>query len=214
MDLDNAILIYRLTDDHTRAIRLSIKYRETSVDHQIDGELGVSQGINIASARASEGLGKVGFTKVNWRLSIDRMIHPSVAVRLKAAGQLSAARLPLVEQMVGGGSDFGRAFSSALISGDDGLSGALEIAWTPHLIRSFSSHELFAFIDRATVHYKQRYPYDGTTYRLASIGMGSRFQWNDKIGVDFGAARSIKQPYERMADEWRLFMTARIRLNF
>jgi hemolysin activation/secretion protein len=214
MNLDNAILIYRLTDDRTRAIRLSLRYRENAVDHQIDGELGLSQGIDIASARASEGLGKVGFTKIHGRLSVNQMIHPSVVLRLRATGQFSAARLPLVEQMAGGGSDFGRAFSSALISGDDGWSGALEIAWMPQLVRSLSSQELFVFVDNATVHYKRRHPYNGATYRLASVGIGSRLQLGERIGVDFGAAHSVRQPYEGIRDDWRLFMTARMKLKF
>lgn len=213
MNLDNAILIYRLTDDRTRAVRLSLRYSETADNHELKAELGLSQGIAIAGARASEGLGKVDFTKINGRLSTHHMVGSHLAVRMKATAQLTTARLPLVEQISAGGGDFGRAFTNGLINGDDGWAAGVEVAWLPKAIAALTTQELFAFVDTASVHYKRRDPFTGVTYRLASAGIGARLQLADRLGVDFGAARALKSPYPGMGEDWRLFMTARMKFG-
>ncbi len=72
---------------------------------------------------------------------------------------------------------------------------------------------MFAFIDTASVRYNRRDPFDGATYRLASLGAGLRAQVANRIGINFGAARSIRSPYAGMAEDWRLFATARVRFG-
>ena len=76
-----------------------------------------------------------------------------LALQLSVAGQYATDRLLSLEQFHVGGEAFGRGFNPAQYSGDDGAAADAEIQLT-HLrpIGPFTSQQLYAFFDAASVH--------------------------------------------------------------
>src|SRR3546814_13175344 len=69
--------------------------------------------------------------------------------RLRMTGQYSADRLSGNERLAVGGPDYGRAFDTALLSGDRGLAGSFELAFRPELTPRLKGTEIYGFIDGA-----------------------------------------------------------------
>ncbi|MEC3950339.1 ShlB/FhaC/HecB family hemolysin secretion/activation protein [Sphingobium sp. HWE2-09] len=213
INLDNALLGYRLTDDRTRTVRASLRYAEESAAHRLDAEISASQGISALGARSIMPLAQPGFSKLNLRVDYTRQVATRVLVRLKTMAQLTGARLPAAEQIAVGGSDFGRGLSAGLIAGDHGIAALGEIAFVPAMPRLLNGTEFYGFVDGASLRYVNRGPYEGYTHRAGSVGAGLRLRLNDRTGVDLGGAAVVRAPYPAFADKWRLFVTARVKIG-
>lgn len=210
INLENALLGYRLTDDRTRAVRSSLHYMEESARHRLDADVSLSLGVDALSARGIAPLSQPEFAKVNARVDYARQIAARTLFRMKAIGQFSSARLPAAEQIAVGGSDFLRGLSAGLISGDKGVAASFEIAQQPKMPRALAGTEFYAFADLADVRYAQRGPFDAYTYRTSSLGAGARLRIANRASVDMSGAKVIRSPYLGFTDTWRLALTARI----
>lgn len=213
INLENALLGYRLTDDRTRASRASIHYMEEAARHRLDVDLGVSLGMGLLGARAITPVSQAKFTKLNLRVDYAQQIASRTLVRLKGIAQISSARLPAAEQIAAGGSDFGRGLSAGLISGDAGWAGSAEIAQQPDIPSLLKGTEFYAFADGADVRYADRGPYPGSSYRVASVGAGARVRIAGRASVDMGAAAVLRSPYAGYPDRWRITLVARLALG-
>lgn len=213
INLENALLGYRLTDDRTRAIRTSMHYMEESARHRLDVDVSLSQGVGILGDRAIAPLSQTKFTKLNLRADYAQQIASRTLIRLKGIAQISGASLPAAEQIAAGGSDFGRGLSAGVISGDSGWAGSAEIAQQPEMPSVLKGTEFYIFADGADLRYANRAPFAGYSYRTASVGGGARLRIADRASVDMGGAAVLRSPYPGYADRWRITLVARIALG-
>ena len=106
----------------------------------------------------------------------------------RMAGQLADAALVSGEQMAAGGANSVRGYLSAEATGDYGISGTLE--WRTSQLTYFSRLEnwrLFAFADGARLRLRDPLPEQKDLFGLASVGVGSSFQFLRYINgrIDF-----------------------------
>lgn len=213
INLENALLGYRLTDDRTRTARASIHYMEETVRHRLDVDVGVSMGLGLLGARAIAPVSQTQFTKLNLRIDYARQIASRTLVRLKGIAQISGASLPAAEQIAAGGSDFGRGLSAGLISGDSGWAGSFELAQQPDMPSVLTGTEFYAFVDGADLRYADRGPFVGYRYRASSVGVGTRLRIAERASIDMGGSAVLRSPYPGFSDKWRLTLTARVALG-
>jgi hemolysin activation/secretion protein len=213
INLDNALLGYRLTDDRTRTLRASLNYVEESARHRVEAEVIGSKGVAGLGARSTTSEERPNFSKVNLRVNYTRQVAKNAILRLKGMAQVSASPLPVAEQLAIGGSDFGRGLSAGLIAGDRGFAASGELALVPAMPKPLSGSEFYAFVDGASIRYMNRDVFAGYSYRNVSIGAGARLRFDDKVGIDLGGASVVRGPYEGFADNWRMFVTARFKIG-
>jgi hemolysin activation/secretion protein len=200
---DNAVFGQTFSSEHTRALRAAVGFVAGSAKQTLGGSATVSRGLDILDARGSA-FGEVDFTKLNVRAQFDRALSDSLVLRLRASGQYSRDRLPGAEQFTLGG-EFGRAFESAIVTGDRGLSGLIELGWRPQgLPALIKGSELYGFVDGGIAHYRQRAAFAGRDWELASLGLGVRTVIGGKSWVGLEAAHALDEPVARRGDSWRL----------
>ena len=109
------------------------------------------------------------------------------SLKLAGASQTASGPLFLSQQFYLGGAAFGRGYGSAEISGDNGLSGSLELRFDqkPN-VRYLSGYQLYAFVDAGAVWNDGFRINDGLA--LVSAGGGVRFFLSDDLRADIGVA--------------------------
>jgi hemolysin activation/secretion protein len=109
------------------------------------------------------------------------------SLKLSAAGQYASTVLLTSQQFYLGGTAFGRGYDSALVSGDNGIAGSLEIRYDHDLsYRYLKGFQLYGFFDAGTV-WNAGYSFsDGLS--LDSAGAGVRFFFDDNLRADIGVA--------------------------
>lgn len=210
---DQAILGAVASSDHTRAARAALGFSDVQSRSVITAGLTLSRGLDILSAQGTPFLSRPVFTKVNARASYDRQLGKRIVGRTKAQVQYSEDPLPAAERIVIGGADYGRAFDQAVISGDKGFAGSLELAFRPKLGAKLEGSELYGFTDYSRVHFNERFPYLGTTFDLASAGAGVRVAFTPRAWVELEGARVIDRPYAGYRGKWRVNLSWRLQLK-
>lgn len=204
IDSDAAAFGTTISSDHTRALRGAAGYSYAGAKTALSAGITVSRGLDILSARALAGFTDTVFTKVNGRATYDAQIGKRLFVHLRAAGQYSRDRLPGAERFAVGGADFGRAFDTALLSGDRGAAASAELAVRPNLPARLAGSELYGFVDAATLRIVARGSYAAGDFDLASAGAGMRLAYTSRASVQLEAARSIDRPYPGYRGGWRV----------
>lgn len=191
-DIRSDILGVPLTRDHIRALRLSSSYDMS--DNW--------QGYNSITATLSRGLNFMGssdkddrnlsrshalpdFTKGELSLSRLQGITDNWSALFTASGQLASGVLYSSEQYGYGGQNFGRAYDTSDITGDHGVSGALELRYggwgdlQPVSLQPYTFYDIGEVWNEGT----------GSVKRAsgASAGLGMRFstRWNQSGNVGF-----------------------------
>lgn len=154
----------------------------------------ISQGLPVLGASSSNSAelttfkGRSDFTKVSLQASREQGVSDDVGLQLSLSGQKSFDRLLSSEQFSYGGSQFGRAYDFAEISGDDGLAAGVELRFGRSVKRSWlEAFQLFANCDVGVVW--NDYPGAGTVRdSLAAVGGGVRLTFPGQIRavVEFG----------------------------
>jgi hemolysin activation/secretion protein len=212
VDSDAAAFGTTLSSDRTRALRGALGYSVAGARTAFTAGLTISRGLAILGARGTANFTDTVFTKVNGRITYDRQVGARWFVHLRAAGQYSSDRLAAAERFAVGGADFGRAFDSALLSGDRGAAGSAEIAWRPKLPTKFAGSEVYGFIDGARLRIVARYPYAAGSFGLASVGGGVRLAYGERASIQIEGARAIDQPYAGYHAGWRVNLGWRLSL--
>ncbi|WP_176599324.1 ShlB/FhaC/HecB family hemolysin secretion/activation protein [Sphingobium sp. 15-1] len=202
LDSDAALLGAVLSSDHIRAARAAVGYSMVGDKDVLTAGLTVSRGLDILDARGTPGFTDTVFTKVAARAGYDRMLGKRFVGRLRMTGQYSADRLSGNERLAVGGPDYGRAFDTALLSGDRGVAGSFELAFRPELTSWLKGTEIYGFIDGAKVRINSRAGFAASDYGLASAGGGVRLAYASKASLGLEGARVIDPPFAGVGD-WR-----------
>lgn len=214
VDSDAAVFGTVFSSDHTRALRGAVGYSYASAKSAFTAGLTANRGLGILHARGTAFFTDPVFTKLNGRVTYDRQIGRRFFTHMKAAGQYSGDRLAAAERFAAGGSDFGRAFDQAVLTGDQGLAGSLEIAFRPPLPKTLAGSEIYVFADGARVHLVERLPYAyAGTYDLASAGAGARLAYAERASLGLEVARAIDRPFANDRETWRFNLSWRLKLK-
>lgn len=214
IDSDQAILGSVASADHTRALRGALGFSDAKTKSVLTAGLTVSRGLDIFSAQGTPFLSRPVFTKINARASYDRQIGKRIVVRTRGQIQYSKDPLPAAERIVIGGSEYGRAFDQAAISGDRGYAVLGELALRPKLGKKLEGSELYAFTDHAKVRFVDRLPYYlGANFDLGSAGAGVRIAFTPRAWLELEGARVIDRPYAGYQGKWRFNVSWRLQLK-
>lgn len=203
LNSDAALLGSVLSSDHIRAAQAALGYSAIGEKSVLSASLNLGRGLDILDARGTSGFTDTVFTKVTGRLGYDRMLGKRFVGRLRLAGQYSANRLSGNERFAIGGPEFGRAFDTAVLSGDRGVAGSLELAWRPDIAPKLKDSEIYGFIDAAKIRVLQRASLPAASYDLASAGGGLRIAYNPHASLSLEGARVIDNAYEGADRGWR-----------
>ncbi|WP_420139728.1 ShlB/FhaC/HecB family hemolysin secretion/activation protein [Sphingomonas sp.] len=209
---DNAFLGFTFSNERTRALRLAASLTLSSQTNQFSASATQSFGLDALGARLLDPtISQLGFRKTNLRLSDNKLIGKTWILRLNGSAQLTSDRLPSTEQFTLGGDEFGRAYETALISGDTGYGVSGELAFHPTKVpQLFNGSELYMFVDRGSVRYRSRNGFAASESHLGSWGGGARIALLNRTMVQVEAARGFNNPvfYEDRR-KWRFILSLR-----
>ena len=206
IDSANAVFGEQFASERTRTLRAAAAWSRATPQRVASLSGTLSQGLDGLSARAAA-LNDADFLKANLRADLTQAIGRQFRLGGGATLQLSDDRLPVTEQFTLGGADFGRGFTSALISGDAGWGAKVEAAWRPQALPTpVAGSELYAFADGGEVEINARPGLtDGGTIGLASAGIGTRVALQGgKTVIEIEGARTIDEPLPGQDARWRL----------
>ncbi|HKT77371.1 MAG TPA: ShlB/FhaC/HecB family hemolysin secretion/activation protein [Sphingobium sp.] len=213
LNSDAALLGAVLSSDHIRAVRAGLGYAQTGKKSALAAAVSASRGIDIFGARGTAGFTDPVFTKLVGRASYDRMIGKRLTARLRAVGQYSRDRLSGAERLAIGGPEFGRAFDAAILSGDRGAAGSMELAWRPLPSGRIKDSEVYGFVDGARIRVLERAGLPSSRYDLASAGMGARLVYNPHASLTLEGARVLDTPYAAARGGWRFNIGWHVRMR-
>lgn len=213
LNSDAALLGAVLSSDHIRAARAAAGYSAIAEKSVFSASLNLGRGLDILDARGTPGFTDPVFTKVTARLGYDRMLGKRFVGRLRLSGQYSADRLSGNERFAIGGPEFGRAFETAVLSGDRGAAGSLELAWRPDIAAKLKDSEVYGFIDGAKIRILERATLPAAKYDLASAGGGVRIVYNPHASLNLEGARVIDQAFPGGDRGWRFNIGWHVKLR-
>ena len=142
-----------LSEDRIRVLTLFANYNNVDTLGNNNAQFRLSQGLNIADAtetgskNLSRAEGHSDFTKITSTLSRTQRLTSVFSIYANASGQLSRVSLLSSEQFGYGGQQFGRAYDSWEIAGDNGVEGAIELRYDGLPQFPKFSTELFTYYD-------------------------------------------------------------------
>jgi hemolysin activation/secretion protein len=200
---DSAILGQLIVTERNRMLRARLAWSDTSARAALAAAVTVSRALPIAGARVIFPLAEKRFTKVKADMTYNRLIGSRAIARLRLMGQYSRDAVANAEGFAVGGPEMGRAFEQAILNGDRGIAGSLELGWSPFKSTGTRQIELYSFIDGASVHYNAREPLVGSgSFDLASIGAGVRIA-DQGLQIDLSVARALDAPFAGYGSPWR-----------
>jgi hemolysin activation/secretion protein len=154
------------------------------------------QGLDIMGASHSDDdfsshYGASGqFTALNVWFSRYQTLNDTWSIKISAAGQAASGPLFLSQQFYLGGAAFGRGYSAAEISGDNGAAGSAELRFDQKLHSQYlTGYQLYGFLDSG-VAWNDGFRYtDGVA--LTSVGGGVRFFLTEDMQADIGFAAPL-----------------------
>ncbi|RZN08501.1 heme utilization protein [Bradyrhizobium genosp. SA-3] len=208
-------------NDHIRTASLTADYR---LQDRFGGTnfttLSYRQGLDIfgASHFDDDLLSRVGassnFSVLNLWFTRYQTLNDAWSLKLSAASQTASQPLFTSQQFYLGGAAFGRGYGAAEISGDNGLTGSLELRFDQKLnFRYWTGYQLYAFGDAGAVWNDGYHLSDGLA--LTSAGAGMRFFLPDDLQADLGVAvpLSYRAPdNERRSPRFLLTLSSALRL--
>ncbi|WP_443970434.1 ShlB/FhaC/HecB family hemolysin secretion/activation protein [Sphingobium sp. CR28] len=204
LNSDAALLGSVISSDHIRVLRGAVSYSATGKRDSVSASVLANKGVDALGARAMAGFSDATFFRVTGRAGYDRVFGKRVVGRLRMVGQYTQDRLPGSERLAVGGPEFGRAFETALLSGDRGAAASLEVAVRPGLPQKFTGSEVYGFVDAARIKVLARTGFLGARYDLASAGGGVRLNYATRASFFVEGARAIEAPYGGLEKAWRV----------
>ena len=146
------------------------------------------------------------FTKIRIRTSYYRDLGRYFGVYAALEGQISSAPLLGSEEFSAGGPLFGRAYDYGEISGDHGVSGAVELrAGIDPGLDPISFVQSYVFYDAAAV---WNFNAPGDPRSLASAGAGVRISFDKGLTARLEAAKPLtRTPFTQTDKDWRPFFS-------
>jgi hemolysin activation/secretion protein len=147
---------------------------------------------------------RTDFVKAELQLSHYENIGETFGLYAAASAQLSGHPLPASEEFSVGGAQFGRAYDYWAISGDDGVSGQIELRHgkdpgLPYL----RFYQLYGFYDVGWV-WNRNSPSQVRDWSLASAGLGIRLTLPRSVYLTYESAWPLSEtPYAPLGDSWR-----------
>ncbi len=185
----NDILGFELYDDHVRVASVGMEY--DNVDpiggiNQLRADM--NQGVNLFDA-TSDGAGRSrvladhNFTSLTASYTRIQEFTETWSLYMLTEGQYTNDSLLSSEQYALGGRRIGRAFDSAELLGDKGLSGLLELRYGDvyDMDSWFHSYQLYAFYDVGSVWLNQPLVGEEKRESLSSTGLGVRFNLAEDV---------------------------------
>lgn len=175
----------------------------------------VSQGLNIfgaseeGRANLTRAAGDPQFTKINGEIQRLQRLTDTFNLFLAGRGQWSANPLLASEEFAVGGIGIGRGYDPSEITGDDGVSGKVELQWnSPYAVEStlVENYQIFSFLD-----YGKVWDQDATTSgqvvdSLTSAGAGMRIGLVEDVQFDFAVAFPLSTEVQTQNDKGARFL--------
>ena len=162
----------------------------------------LSKGLSILGASDSNDTnlsrpdGDPTFTKLTADVSRLERLANSWALQTSIRGQMANAALLSAEEFgLGGATNIGRGYDPSELVGDDGVSGSLELQWTPsyQLASWLTSYTVYGFYDIGKVWNDDATSPSLEEQSLASVGLGFRTE----IGNSTRAGIMLAKPLTR-----------------
>ncbi|MDA1357302.1 MAG: BamA/TamA family outer membrane protein [Proteobacteria bacterium] len=206
-----------LTEDRLRVLRIGGRYN-ISDDFEGKNSVGVklSQGLNIlgattaGSATLSQFGGKSSFTKIEATAERQQSLSDALSLRASTHGQWSEDRLLSAEKFSIGGSQFGRAYDAAEISGMNGVASSLQLAYQYEVDAEYlQAFSLYGFYDFGVV-WDSDIDEGNTSESLASAGIGLTLNLPSDVFVRLEIAKPLTRTVAQLEENGknpRLFLT-------
>jgi len=199
-DISTDVLDVNLYKDRIRALRLGGQFdRSDDFRGNISATLTLSQGLDILGARKTGSLnlsrvqGHSDFTKLAATVSRLQPLSTDWEVYMAASGQYAWTPLLSSEQFGYGGQAFGRAYDPSEMTGDHGISAALELRYNGLSSWKDSVLQPFVFYDIGKVwNTGERSP--DATPSGSSAGGGLKFFNNHGISGSLSVAVPLTRP--------------------
>lgn len=185
LNTESDILGIDVAEDRVRYFRAGGRFDFTDSlagVNQIDLE--IAKGVDIFNA-TDDGLGRSrangehSFVRVNFAATRIQSIWGNFSAQISTAGQYSPDTLLSSEEFAVGGAEYGRAYDAGEITGDRGLTGALELRYSDAPDNQFlKSYQLYTYYDAGKVWNYNPAIGESAKESLASAGVGVRFNLN------------------------------------
>ncbi len=190
-----------LTKDKIRALRASFDYdfADKFKGYNIIG-LTLSRGLNFLGAsdrgdlNLSRAQARPDFTKADLSLTRFQNLGTNWLAVSSISGQWASGPLYSAEEFGYGGQAFGRAYDPSEITGDQGLSGMIEMRYQGFDLLYETKITPYAFYDIGKIWNDDR----GQTSHISASSAGLGIRLNHKSGISAGI--SIAQPLTRTVD--------------
>ncbi len=177
-------------------------YARMAKNDQWGGEnfvkVNLKQGLDIwgASSKGDDRLSRYDgdgeFTKFNMFVARNQIIDENWSLFFTGSLQLSSRPLLSSQEFYFGGSRFGRAYESGVVSGDGGLAASLELRYSKEAdVGPLNAVQLYGFADIGTIWDRGNDYIDGAV--LSSAGFGARLYFDYGIEADLAAAFPIDE---------------------
>lgn len=198
LDSSDAFLGFTTSDERTRDISFSLFYSD---DEYLNGinrlSASVTQGLDILGARrASIAYGAPAFTKADLRVDRYQVLPKKFVLHLSVSVQVAADRLPPSQEFQYGGPEYGLAFYTAELSGDEGVAALADFSHVlPSAILPKALDGSAAFVSADYGRIWNRQPiYVPPTDRGASFAAGLRLKFRKKFQLELAAATPLLTP--------------------
>lgn len=210
-DVESQALDAPFTEDRLRGFRARVAYDradalgginflQLTLSHGVDGLASTGNDNPLASRIG----GRVDFTKIEAYASRSQPLPyllEGLSLYGAVYGQYARDPLLVVEQCSYGGKYFGRAFDPSIVTGDNCITGLLEMRYDfaiPDNI--FDRTQIYGFVDHGLI--ERKLFSAGTPEREwgSSAGVGLRLGWQEKISASIEAARGVDGDFSD--NEW------------
>ncbi len=187
-------------EDHVRSFRVGsnldfsdawagVNQFDLTLTKGIDGLGATSDGANRSRSN-----GEHDFLRSNLSASRLQELWGNFSLYATTAGQYSSDPLLSSEEFAIGGSDYGRAYDAGEITGDKGLSGALELRYGQPVDNKYiDSYQLFSYYDAGKVWNEKIAVGESKSDSLTSVGAGVRLN----LTTDTFASVELNKPLTR-----------------
>ena len=210
LNSDNAAFGNIFASERTRVARAAAGLVDARTTRSVSLSASLSQGIAGLGTRIGTPFAQAGFAKVTAAAAVNQAIGKRIVARLQASGQYSPDVLPAAERFAIGGEAIGRAFDTALVTGDTGGGALTELALRPLKSGKLAQSEVYAFGDYGGTRVNARPGLAREHYTLASAGAGVRARYATRAELGLEAARVLRSPYRGYGEDWRISVSWRV----
>ncbi len=196
-------------EDRIRALRLGAIYQFTdryigvnTLDVTVSKGFDLFNGSDAGDANLSRPNGRAEFTKVEAQISRLQRVTDKVSLFAAAKGQYTNHLLLSSEEFGVGGADFGRAYDSSEIVGEEGVATVIELQINdPVPAPVIDGYQLYTYYDFGFVRDPDNTVVKDRRRSLASIGTGVRFDVNETVSGSAEMALPLTREVQTQNDD-------------